>query len=101
MFPGASQQTVSQAWHQPPPPRVKPQTNTTQLSADLKALTGDAGTHGPEAGIHTHIHKQTEHRGTQTQKHTRTNHNPRILSPPQSRWETPSFPKLQMLSTGC
>ena len=85
VFPGASQQIVSQAWHPPTSPRVKPQTKTTQLSADLKTLPGDGGTHGPEVDAcvharthartrthtHTHASARAEPRGTQTQKHTR------------------------------
>ena len=85
VFPGASQQIVSQAWHPPTSPRVKPQTKTTQLSADLTTLPGDGGTHGPEVDAcvharthartrthtHTHASARAEPRGTQTQKHTR------------------------------
>ena len=41
VFPGASERVVSQVWH--PPPKVKPQTKTTQLPADLQALPGDGG----------------------------------------------------------
>ena len=62
----------------PTSPRVKPQTKTTQLSADLNTLPGDGGTHGPEvdactrARTHTHTHTHTRSCTCRAQRHPDT-----------------------------
>lgn len=93
----------------PTSPRVKPQTKTTQLSADLKTLPGDGGTHGPEvdacthARAHTHTYKLVHAQSPEAPRHRNTHDKPRprILSLPQSHCEIPSLPQLQMLPIGC
>lgn len=67
---------------------------SSQLTCRLSQELGEVMTHSQ---AHTHTdHKTLRHTGTHMDKT-----HPHIFSPPQSCWETLSFPKLGMLSMRC